>query len=509
MSSVWFYTLILSFASGIFLGSFFEFSVLVGVWFLVVASGLAGIAWRKRQGDASSYVFACALALSAVSLGIMRIEAVSLFAPESILVHQLGEKVTVSGEVIREPDVRTKTKNLTVIVGNEKLLVQTDRHTRVQYGDRVTISGTLKEPSSFVTDLGREFNYAGYLQSQGVTYTISFATVTVTDTTGGNPLIKKMLNAKASYVTALESVIPEPEVALGKGLILGVKQALGEALETDFRRAGIIHIVVLSGYNIMIVVNFMMILLGALLPLRARIFVGVISVILFALLVGGGASVVRASVMAIIALLALGLGRRYTIMRALFAAGFVMLAVNPLLLVYDVGFQLSFMATLGLILVAPQFETNVMSGFAKIGIKEFLVATLATQIAVLPLLLYHIGEFSLVALIVNVLVLPVVPLTMLMTFITGVVALIAVPLALPFAYIAYGLLTYCISIVSFFANLPFAAFVVPAFPFVLVIVSYGVLGYWLYMKRNQSEMLPTLTLPDTLRGWTIEVETKK
>jgi competence protein ComEC len=282
---------------------------------------------------------------------------------------------------------------------------------------------------------------------------------------------------------------------------------LGDELETAFRRSGIIHIVVLSGYNIMIVVTFVLYVLGWFLPVKARLVAGIISIGVFALVVGLGASVVRASIMAGLGLLALVLGRRYAILRALFVAGAGMLVINPFLLVYDVGFQLSFMATLGLILVAPQFETLLARAPTHIGIKDFFIATVATQIAVLPLLLYHIGEFSLVALIVNMLVLPVVPAAMLATFLAGLVALISTGLALPFAYLAYGILTYIIVIATWFAGLPFAALVIPVFPFFLVPVVYGLVGYILYRRNLILPTTSSLMLLITVDTWEIVSET--
>jgi competence protein ComEC len=504
MSGVWFYAVILSFASGVFLRSFFDIGTAGAVWLLVVSGGLLAVTIRTRDTKTSRDICIAAVVLLGITVGIFRYELKIYLTPASLLQAQVGENITVVGQVVREPEERAKVTHLTVAVLNEKILVQTDRHSPVRYGDTVSVTGKLTEPDSFVTDLGREFDYGSYLKMRGVTYTMAFAEVTVTDITTGNWFLRYLFALKSNYIAALDSVIPEPAVALGKGLILGVKQALGETLETDFRRAGIIHIVVLSGYNIMIMVNFAMLFLAFLLPLRARVVLGICVIGMFAVVVGGGASVVRASIMAAIALLALRYGRRYAIMRALFAAGFVMVWVNPLVLVHDIGFQLSFMATLGLILVAPQFETVLTDGLARIGIKEYFVATVATQIAVLPILLYHMGEFSLVAVVVNILVLPIVPLAMLATFMTGLVALASVSMALPFAYIAYALLTYIMMVATYFAHLPMAAVSVPAFPFVLVVIAYGVLGYWLYRRMVIVTQLPALALPTTLAGWTIE-----
>ena len=133
-----------------------------------------------------------------------------------------------------------------------------------------------------------------------------------------------------------------------------MKRALGKDLEEVFRTVGIIHIVVLSGYNIMIVADAIMRVLALFFFPRTRLIIGVGTIALFAILVGLSATVVRASMMAALVLIARGTGRQYAVLRALAFAGTVMLLINPYLLVYDPVFQLSFLATLGLILLSPE-----------------------------------------------------------------------------------------------------------------------------------------------------------
>jgi competence protein ComEC len=301
---------------------------------------------------------------------------------------------------------------------------------------------------------------------------------------------------------SIESVLQEPYAGLGEGLLLGVKQAIGKDLEEIFRTSGIVHIVVLSGYNVMLVVTFVLFLLSFFLARKTRIIVGLFAIAAFALLVGLSATVVRASIMASLLLVADLLGRRYDLVRALLFAATVMVFINPYLLVYDIGFQLSFMATLGLILVAPVFESFVTEGFAKLSVKDFLISTVATQIAVLPLLVYHIGEVSLVAVIVNVLVLPIVPLSMLLTFFSGVVAFISVPLALPISFLAYLTLRYIIEVAAFFASLPLASIIIPPISAGFAVLMYAVLGYIVLHFKNRKQK------DNKYSDWVIEDESE-
>jgi competence protein ComEC len=368
------------------------------------------------------------------------------------------------------------------------VLVQGDRFAEVVYGDKVSVTGTLKAPQSFVTDFGREFNYPGYLKARGIEYYVSYAEIEVVGQGLGNSFLSWLLFKKQLLMSGIEMALAEPQAGLGEGLLLGVKQALGSDLEEAFRVSGIVHIVVLSGYNIMLIMTFILFIGSYVMSRRPRLLVALGAVTCFALLVGLSATVVRASIMVSLLIVAQLLGRSYHVMRALCLAAVVMVAINPYLLMYDIGFQLSFMATLGLLVILPSLELYTGKTLSAFGIKEFLLSTIATQIAVLPLLIYHVGQVSLIAIVVNVLVLPVVPLAMLATFGAGLLALLLPAVAIPFAFIAYLALSYIITIATTFAALPFAAVVMPPLSPWWIPLLYGVIVLlWYRLMHVQKE----------------------
>jgi competence protein ComEC len=507
MGSVLFYTIGIAFAFGIFSRSFFDigYSEILLLFFLSLSTALL---WRLRARRPASPLFLVSVALLCFALGVLRLEteerSISLIAPH------VGEEVLFEGVITREPDERAATVHLYVTLDpqDERVLVTTDKYQQFQYGDRVAIAGTLAEPESFETELGRTFNYPGYLRARNVRYVVSFAEVEIIARGGGNQLLGYLFLGKGIFMESLERAVTEPAAGLGEGLLLGVKRALGEDLEEAFRRAGIIHIVVLSGYNVMIVAEAIMRLLSFFFLPRTRMLIGVAGIVTFALLVGLSATVVRASIMAILVLIARATGRIYAIVRALMLAGAIMLIINPYLLAFDPGFQLSFLATLGLIFLAPLFERRFGLFPTTLQIREFVTATIATQIFVLPLLLYLIGEFSVVAVIVNVLVLPMVPVAMFLTFVTGVAGTFIAPLATVLGFAAYLSLEYIIALAEFFAALPLATFRVPAFPFSVVVLAYAGITYLIYLAVTQSKE-PEMEMDDTvddLADWTIVEE---
>lgn len=510
MSGLYFYTAVLAFLAGVLIHSFFIVSLLVSVWLLVVALGIT-LYWRRyTQSELSKVMIIGVLILIATTFGLLRFGYSTFLYNASPLLFVVGQAIAIEGVVIREPDIREKTAHLILSVGEDRVLLFADRYIDVAYGDYVAVTGVLAQPESFTSDLGREFNYPGYLRARGIAYVMNFPDIYILETGQGNKILSFLYSVKHSFVSAFTSVVPAPASGLGVGVLLGIKQALGEDLEIAFRQTGIIHIVVLSGYNVMIVVAAVMYLLATFLSLRARVVVGIVAIVIFALLVGLSATVVRASCMAILVLLAQAFGRQYDIMRALFLAAVVMVCYQPYILAFDIGFQLSFMATLGLIIVAPYFENLLAITPARLGIRQFLVATIATQIAVAPLLLFHIGEISLIAVIVNVLVLPIVPFAMLATAITGVVAIVFPTLGAPFALVTYGILMSIIIIAQFFATVPFASVSVPQFPWYGIPLMYAAIAvvgyrYW-YKKDVDNEIMPQPESVTEIRDWIIEDE---
>jgi len=508
MNARFFYVATLSFIVAVAVGtavslvpSYFLLSILFG-------AALLAVSCLYRTFPAHSLVAIVAVGLLASGGGLWRAHQVVEKYATSPLAERVGQQVTFEGMVAREPDAREKSIQLHIRTqdASDLILVSVDRYSEVSYGDMVVVSGKLDRPEEFVTDLGRTFLYPEYLKAKGIQFRISFAQVEVLERGGGNPVVASLLSFKDAFVTKLGTVLSEPQSGLGVGLLLGVKRALGEELEEAFRKTGIIHIVVLSGYNVMLVVAFVLFILGTFLPFTARAVFGIVAIILFALLVGLSPTVVRASIMAVLVLLAPLLGRQYNLMRALIVAGCGMVLINPYILLYDVGFQLSFLATLGLILVAPQFELMLMRAPNTLKVREFFIATLATQVAVSPLLLYQIGELSLIALVVNVLVLPMVGVAMLLTFITGMLAFVSMPLASIVAVPAHFSLLYIIECARWFAGVPYASVVAPAFPLWLMGLAYAVMGISWYMLTQRKSVLensknknylPTQTMKDT------------
>ncbi len=464
---------------------------------------MAVVAYRSATTPATKWILVAGCFLLATALGMARTDWHSQQFTTSQFDSVEGQEVVFSGTVVREPDRRETTTHLYIEHGEELILVTIDRYSDVSYGDELLVSGVIERPEEFATEFGRTFDYPGYLLARGVTHRVSFADIAVLSGDNGNPVLATLFTIKQSLVTGIDNSLQEPSGGLAKGLLLGMKQSLGEQLETAFQASGLTHIVVLSGYNVMLVVAFIMTILSLFLGLRSRIIFGLVAIVGFALLVGLSATVVRASIMASLVLLSQLFSRSYHVVRALFLAGLLMVVVNPYVLIYDIGFQLSFMATLGLVLIVPRFEMVLsQTSQGTIYFREFFFATLATQIAVLPLLLYHIGQVSVVAVLVNVLVLPMVPVAMFLAFVSAIVFMTIPWLVATFGAIAQLSLLYIIAIATWFAALPFATLTLPAFSVWWVVASYILVPLCWYAHQRYLANRTT----DTMSDWEIVEE---
>jgi predicted membrane metal-binding protein len=224
-----------AFLLGVGAGTIYHLPLATITWFFLVAGGLAALCLKDRLSWRSHYFFGT-ICLLAFSLGLLRMEVASWWVGVSPLEAAVGEEIETTGMVIAEPDVRESTQHLKVRISDDTILVTTDRFQTISYGDEVTVRGELKMPEPFATDLGRDFHYEHYLLAQGIEYLVQFAEVSVVSSGHGHWWLTYLLKAKQLLLTAIGSVIGEPQAGLGAGLLLGVKQALGDELEQTFAR---------------------------------------------------------------------------------------------------------------------------------------------------------------------------------------------------------------------------------------------------------------------------------
>lgn len=298
-----------------------------------------------------------------------------------------------------------------------------------------------------------------------------------------------LATARSEFVGFFALGLPVPYGNLVASIVVGGKGLLSSELRQNFIATGTLHLVAVSGYNVTIVLKIFVDWLKLLSPL-ARFLVGSVIIFGFAALVGGQASVVRAAILAWLLLVGQLTGRQGSALPMLVFAATVMVIHKPSILLHDIGFQLSFMAFLGLVYISPLIKQAI--GRAPIigrfdGAVSIMSDTLGAQLTVLPILLFHFGQLTPLSPIANFLILPLVPILTIATLIIGVLGVLAGPTLVPLAYPLYPIAWYVVNLTRWMAKLPGSATTLEDWPWWLTATAYlaMLLIFSHYWKKNK------------------------
>src|SRR3989338_2112457 len=339
-----------------------------------------------------------------------------------------GQKVELVGYIATEPDERIDSVRYIVetetilnevegdknIMPRGRVYLKYDRYPRFNYGDRLRVNCNLKIPTPIVdaTESSKVFHYDKYLALSNVFSLCEYPRIGRITGSARDPIYALLLQFKQKIASQIGLLWPEPYASFMAGLLYGYRGGLG-SLNEAFNRTGVTHIVAVSGFNISIIASILINLCTVLtVPRQKTFWLVAMGIVAFVIFTGASASVVRAGVMGIITLLAAYVGRPKQIANVLLLAAVIMIAHNPLVLWFDAGFQLSFLSTLGLVYVAPKIKPFLQAIPESVGLRENLGSTLSAIIATTPLVIGQFGRFSLVAPLVNILVLWIIPYLM-------------------------------------------------------------------------------------------------
>ncbi|HEX9114743.1 MAG TPA: ComEC/Rec2 family competence protein, partial [Anaerolineae bacterium] len=378
--------------------------------------------------------------------------------------------VLVTGTLVDPPDYRDTYTNLRVSVravdtGSRQfevgglLLARVDPNHPYQYGQNVRLRGRLETPPA-----NEDFSYRDYLARQDVYSTMPAAAVTILPGSSANPMLAAVYKLKAKLLDRLYRIFLDPEASLLAGILLGVDTRLPQPVQQAFKDTGTAHIIAISGFNIAIIAGIFILFFGRLLGPRLGAVVAVVGILAYSVLVGPEPSVVRAALMGMLSLFAVQVGRRQVGINTLAFVAALMAAWNPQVL-WDVGFQLSFFATLGLILYGAPFQSATerflgryfpASNAARLSglLAEFVLLTLAAQLTTLPIMAYHFKQISLVSFIANPFILPAQPAVMILGGVALAGGFLSFPLGRLLGLAAWPLTAYTIRMVEFFDSLP-------------------------------------------------------
>lgn len=357
---------------------------------------------------------------------------------EDLLVYQslFGQKVIVTGVVSDDPTyfdgqrvLMLESVTINYMPAPGKVRVKTLAPIAPQRGDVVEASGKL---------------YNGFGNYQAAMY---FAEVTVT-AVAHDPLNE----LRRIFAAQVRSVLPDTEAGLGLGFLIGVTSALPEELSDNLKVLGLTHIVVASGFNLTILVRAARRIFAR--SSHYQMTVACCCLILgFVCIAGLSPSMVRAGTVASLCVLAWYYGRRIHPILLLSLVAAATALVHPLYVWTDIGWWLSFLAFTGVMLGAPLLQCRIFGDRQPRFLAQILIETVCAQVVTLPLIMLIFGMFSVLSLLANLLVVPLVPIGMLLTFIAGLTSALAPWLAWP----AIWLLSYIKQLVGWLAAVPWAS----------------------------------------------------
>ncbi|MCX6720765.1 MAG: ComEC/Rec2 family competence protein [Candidatus Staskawiczbacteria bacterium] len=434
------------------------------------------------------------------TLGIIRVQISEFNIANDKLSKFNGQQVVITGIVDNEPDVRDTFQKLKVKTDDQPageagstVLVTINRYPEYKYLDKIKLSGKLETPS--VTDT---FNYKNYLMKDGIYSVMNSPKVSALngprlagEITVTQKIYSWVLFCKQKIRESIQGNFLPPQSSILEGTILGDNGAMTNDLKSKLNITGLRHVIAVSGTHVVILSAIIMSLLLAMGLWRGQAFyIAIIFICIYIVLTGLPPSGVRAGIMGGLYLFSQHLGRQSMGPRIITIAGAVMLVINPLLLVYDVGFQLSFLAVLGLMYLEPlikRFINYFTLQSEESSAKELISivsATFAAQIFTLPIMVYNFGNVSLVSPITNLLILPIVYGLMVFGFLASLAGIFSYALGWILSIPCWLLLTYFVKVIDIFSQ-PWMAKTITNISWIWVFVAYFVIGAvtWFLNRR--------------------------
>ncbi len=492
--SKYFLLFCIAFIFGIFLGSYFS----IPVWILFLKLGffisLVFLLWKNKKAR-----IILLLAIF-ILLGFIRVESGKLGEKKIFEIESLNDqKLLLEGDISQMPEIKNGKqkiilKNLKNIKNgnniNGKIIVYVEQYPEYNFKDKIKFESKINLPEDF-----DGFEYKNYLFSKGIYYIAYYPKIEIIkqNNTGINFQIAQF---RIYANDIIKKIFSEPQAGIVSAMTLGIKSSISSEILESFNKTGTRHIIAISGLHMTIVsIVFMYLLLAVGLRRNYAFYFAILGIAFFVVLVGYPSSAVRAAVMGGLILLAVKVGRLSNAGNAVIFAGVLMLLYDPNLLRYDTGFQLSFTAVLGIIYIFPRLNEFFKKYKDFLNIKTIFFITISAQIATLPIVINSFGNFSLLSIFANILILPLVPVVMLGGLLIMIIGSANLFIAQILSWPIWLILSYQIEIIKFFAGFDFGYFSFEKTGIWFVVIYYGALVLGLnfkYIKKHAFKSLQTL-----------------
>lgn len=340
-----------------------------------------------------------------------------------------GEALNFETTLLSEPKISGKTQKFSVDYLSNRIFITTSLFPEFHYGDMLQISGTLK-----IRAINKKTDF----------YSMNFPKIEA-DTNSKNKILSVTSFIRQKIISFFNSNLSPNSSGLILGIVFGIKEGIPSDFLKDLRQVGVMHVVAASGMNVTMVGGFLSSIFLLFLKRQLALVLSILGIVAYAILAGLEPSIIRASIMGILVFMASILGRQAWPFFGLLLTGYLMLIFDPNL-IFDIGFQLSYLATLSLLYLNPVFKNPILDSFQ---------TTIFAQIATLPVIIANFGIYSLWSVLVNGLILWTIPSLMVLGGVSSILAFVIEPIARIILLVSIPILIYFETVVKFFANLGF------------------------------------------------------
>lgn len=374
-----------------------------------------------------------------------------------------GQKIKVTDTLAEEPKISGNQQSFRM----GQFEVRTERYPEYHYGESLEIVGKAKARNEY---LGHRFYLLSYPEIK--------STTSITSTTAITGIVGTAIRVRNRIRLLFIKYFPKPLDGIASGIVLGDKSLLPENFWQKLQQTGTLHIMVASGMNIAMFSKGLLAFLTRFLNRRSAIFCLILVIFFYSIMTGLQAPIIRAAIMVSLIYLSQYSGREVEGGRVLFLTGLIMVFVNPFWL-WDVGFQLSFLATSGLVFLQPKLMKINFPIFKN----ENFSSSLASLLATLPILVLSFGTLNLASPLINLAVLWAIPYILQIGIFIGLAGLLWIKLGEWASYLIYPLLFYVEQAISLFAKVKIFQLELPKLGIWWAAVYYLIL-WWRVKKKD-------------------------
>jgi competence protein ComEC len=482
MKSSLFFTIVVALLIGMISGMFVLPDNILHYWWIGIAGAILWQLFCSYRFDVKSRIGIIVLFLVCICIGFWRTNEFHQRYPFTAFDHFNNQTITLLGIIDQTPTLKPGIQSVRVrpeFINGEKfpkktqdIIIKFSDLENFAVGDHLSVTGKFFVRSNFQSDTGRVVQYRLMSYGRKIAGDMQYPKL-IHFASANHNTWNLFASIKKKFISTLNQLFIAPASGLLSGIIIGDTSSLENNLLDIFRAVGLIHIVVLSGYNITLVANFFVRLFAPLGYYR-RLVTAMFALVLFICIVGISPTSLRAGIMALCAFSARYFLRPYAVTRGIFLALVIMVWISPYTLLFDLSLQLSFLATIGIVYLFPKLSLR-FPRLAENTLGEILLQTVAVNILTLPIIIYQMGTFSFISFPVNILILGFIPWVTILGFGAIFIGMIIEPLGRIMAFPVQIIVQWIIQIARWTAlHDPFRVSL-PAFSYGWIIVMYAVM----------------------------------